>query len=104
MVLVADERQVSEILARVNPTDDVEYTGIVLSNRDGTGEETEGIPVIAGLDTAADYICREWVDEAFVYPVHLTDIEVHSSALYKNVEGFLENAVDVFFAKQGKRS
>lgn len=78
---------------------DVEYTGIVLSNRDGTDEIIGGIPVVASLETAADYICREWVDEVFVYPAHLTDIEVHRSELYKSVEGFINNAYSDFAKK-----
>ena len=91
MVLVADEEQVPKVLKKVRTTDDVIYTGIVLSNRDGTGEEINGVPVVASLGTAADYICREWVDEVFVYPAQLTDIEVHRSAIYKSVEDFISN-------------
>ena len=79
MILVADEKQVSEVLAMVSDTDDVEYSGIVLSNRDGTGGAIDGVPVVASLETAADYICREWVDEVFVYPAQLTDIEGRGS-------------------------
>ena len=96
MILVADEKQISEILNRVSSTDDVEYTGIVLSNRDGTGEEIQSVPVVASLETAADYICREWVDEVFVYPEHLTNIEVHRSELYKSVKGFIEDTYNTF--------
>jgi lipopolysaccharide/colanic/teichoic acid biosynthesis glycosyltransferase len=70
----------------------VEYTGIVLSNRDGTGESIGDIPVVASLKTAADYICRKWVDEVFVYPTQLADIEVHKSTTYKSVEGFINNS------------
>ena len=92
MVLVAEEEQVPKILKKVRSTDDVIYTGIVLSNRDGTGEKIKGVPVVANLETAADYICREWVDEVFVYPAHLTDMEVHRSEIYKSVEGFISDA------------
>ncbi len=91
MVLVADEKQVPKVLKKVRTTDDVVYTGIVLSNRDGTGEEIKGVPVVASLETAADYICREWVDEVFVYPSHLTDIEIHRSEIYKSVEDFISD-------------
>lgn len=96
MILVADEKQVPEILNQTRATDNFEYVGIVLSNRDGTGEVIDGVPVVASLTTAADYICREWVDEVFVYPTELTDIEVHRSALSKSVEGFIEKAHDDF--------
>ena len=92
MILVADETQVPEVLSRISTAEDVEYTGIVLINRDGTGEQIQGIPVVANLLTAADYICREWVDELFVYPSQLTDIEIHRSAIYKSVEGFIDRA------------
>ena len=94
MILVADERQVQEIIERVSATDDVEYTGIVLSNRDGTGEEISGIPVVANLETAADYICRKWVDEVFVYPENMADIEVHRADAYKSIEGFIDDSYE----------
>ena len=97
--MVADEKQVPEILERVSATDDVKYRGIVLSNRDGTGEWIGGVPVVASLATASDYICREWVDEVFVYPAHLTDIEVHRSDIYKSVEGFIYDTYREFSRK-----
>ena len=99
MIMVADEKQVPEILERVSATDDVEYRGIVLSNRDGTGEWIGGVPVVASLATASDYICREWVDEVFVYPAHLTDIEVHRSDIYKSVEGLIYDTYREFSRK-----
>ncbi len=102
MVLVAEEKQVPEILARVRSVDDVVYSGIILSNRDGTDEEIDGVPVVASLETAADYICREWVDEVFVYPAQLTDIEVHRSTLYKSIEGFINDTYSDFVRKDYK--
>lgn len=99
MLLVAEESRVPEVLNRLTAPDGVEYTGIVLSDRDGTGEEIQGIPVVASLSTASDYICREWVDEVFVYPAHLSDIEVHPSAYYKNVEGFINDTYGEFSRK-----
>ena len=74
MILVADEAQVPEILQKASEMDGFSYAGIVLSNRDATGEEIGGVKVVAGLLDAADYICREWVDEVFVYPSQLADV------------------------------
>ena len=91
MILDADEKHAPEILERLSSTDDVKYVGIILSNRDGTGEEIQGVPVVASLETAADYICREWVDEVFVYPERLADIEAHYSEFHKSFEGFIED-------------
>lgn len=99
MILVADEKQVPEILAYISDAEYVEYTGIVLSNRDGTGETIEGIPVVASLKTAADYICRERVDEIFVYPAQLSDIEVHRSPINQGVEGFINDVYSEFAKK-----
>lgn len=96
MILVADEEDVREILERASTTDSVVYRGIVLSNRDGTGEELYGIPVVASLATAADYICREWVDEVFVSPKHLSDIEVSGSAFAQSVEGIINDDYGTF--------
>lgn len=78
MILVADEKRLAEIMSRLTPFVRATITGLVLSNRDATGEMIEGIPVVAGLETAADYICRKWVDEVFVFPEHLSDMEVKS--------------------------
>ena len=99
MILVADGKRAPEILERLSSTDDVKYVGVILSDRDGTGEEILGVPVVASLETAADYICREWIDEALVYPERLTDIELHGSELYKSVEGFINDTYSEFAKK-----
>ena len=52
--------------------------GVILVDRNMTGQEIEGVPVIADIDNAANYICQQWVDEvlinvsdAFRYPEKL---------------------------------
>lgn len=49
--------------------------GVILVDRNMTGQEIEGVPVITDIDNAANYICQQWVDEvlinvsdAFQYP------------------------------------
>lgn len=103
MLLVADERQVSEILSKVDQTDDVRYVGLVLSNRDASGEMIAGLKVVADLNNAADYICREWIDEVFVYPAHMTDMEIQGSPLYDSIEGYIDDAHSVFDNRGKKR-
>ena len=92
MILVADEKQVPEILRQGKLAKDVEYKGIVLSNRDGTGETIRRIPVVASIEDAADYICREWVDEVFVYPAHLTELEIRRPDNFENIEEFINDS------------
>lgn len=41
-------------------------TGIAVVDHDMTGQEVGGVPIVASLSTALDYVCREWVDEVFV--------------------------------------
>ena len=95
MVLVTDEHNVPEIVTKTRPTDYFEYRGLVLSNRDAEGETIEGIRVVANLSNAADYICRGWVDEVFVYPSHLTDISVQQTNELAGVEGFIYDTLNV---------
>lgn len=40
--------------------------GLVLLDRNREGEEIDGISVVANLETAADFVCREWVDEILI--------------------------------------
>lgn len=41
-------------VAPVNPV-----TAIVLADCEAAGTEIDGVPVVAGMDDAAEYICRE---------------------------------------------
>ena len=75
MILVAAEGRIPEILRQVSSMDSFEYAGLVITDRDAAGETLEGIPVVASLQDAADYICREWVDEILVYPEQLDDLK-----------------------------
>lgn len=54
--------------------------GLVIVDRDMTGSEINGYPVLANEKDAAEYVCRQWIDEVFVnvhnddmYPYKLID-------------------------------
>lgn len=68
MLLVTDDSTVLPIIRRFgeHSLEGIYLCGVVLVNWDGTGESVEGIPVVASLDGAAKYICREWIDEVFI--------------------------------------
>ncbi|MBR1820718.1 MAG: sugar transferase [Clostridia bacterium] len=68
MLLIADERSVKDTIRQfeAHPLENIALCGLVLVNRDGTGERIDGIPVVASLDDAARYICREWIDEVYI--------------------------------------
>lgn len=40
--------------------------GVVLTDTDGCGGHIEDVPVVATEETAALYVCREWIDEVLV--------------------------------------
>ena len=92
MILVAEEAAVGDILKRASELDSFEYTGLVLSDRQAKGETIDGIKVVANLDDAADYICREWVDEVFVCPEHLSDLKAASQTA---VEDFISDTYGI---------
>jgi len=45
------------------------------------------------------WLCREWVDEVFIYPAHLTEMETSKSDLFENVDGFINDAYSSFVKK-----
>ena len=99
MILVADENQIPEILEKADALDEFRYSGIILSNRDGTGETIGGIEVVSGIEHAADYICRNWVDGVFVYPEHLSDLR---TVPYEAIETFIDETKAAQAAETGK--
>ena len=69
MLLVADVKSAEKVIQSVNPSDTHKIVGIALTDADSGVTECCGIPVVADLKGAADYICREWIDGVFVYSV-----------------------------------
>ncbi|MDD5897863.1 MAG: sugar transferase [Clostridia bacterium] len=68
IIVVADEANIGGILKKIaeNANEMLRVTGLVLTNRDARGETIDGTAVVENLDAAADYICREWVDEIWI--------------------------------------
>ena len=94
MILVADESSIPSILAKANELEGLFYTGLVLSNRDGTGQTIQGIRVVSSIDKAADYICREWVEEVFIY-LEYTGSSFGQAEIFRLIEQCREMAVPV---------
>ena len=66
MILVAKEKDVSEVVEHISPLENYRIDGIVLTERNAEGETICNIPVVANLDNAAKYLCRERVDEVLI--------------------------------------
>ena len=68
LLIVTSERYAATVIANVK---DYNYAlfniaGLVILDRDMTGEKISGIPVVSSMEAAPEYVCREWVDEVFV--------------------------------------
>ncbi len=68
ILLVADEKAAPGIIQQINahPLENIRLCGLVLTDRDAAGEIVDGVNVVAGLEDAAQYICREWIDEVYI--------------------------------------
>ena len=69
VLILTDKAHAEEIAGSVG-NDIFEHfslRGVVLTDPDGQTDSIAGVPVVSDLRGAADYICREWIDEVFVY-------------------------------------
>lgn len=68
MLIVTTGNIAEKVVSNLNKNEFETYklTGIVLTDKNLTGKKIKGIPVVAGVSDAADYACREWIDEIFV--------------------------------------
>ena len=83
MILVADEEYIPEIVSSAGEIESFEYSGLVVADRNAAGETIAGLKVVSNLENAAEYICREWVDEVFIYIKSLNILQMPLS----NVSG-----------------
>ena len=94
MILVSDEGHVAEVVGNLSDQDHFKYVGVILTNRDAVGETVSGLKVVANFSNAADYICREWVDEVFIYPGEaalFTDISASGMGNVETDSGMLDS-------------
>lgn len=75
ILIVTSSQAAPEILKRMNRASFERYqvAGLVMVDRDIKGESVGGVPVVANLSDAAEYLCREWTDEVFFFKVSLDE-------------------------------
>ena len=68
MLIVTTEDLLSELTDNIYKNDYQNYSihGIIVLDRDMTGEYYENIPIVADAKTMVSYVCRNWVDEVFL--------------------------------------
>ena len=75
ILIVTKSLYAQEILDRIRTHSFLRYNviGFVFTDRDAEGEIFGDVPVVANLGNAADYLCREWVDEVLFFRCSLGD-------------------------------
>ncbi len=96
MLAVLKEEKADEMVGRLleNPTEAYRLVGVVLANspeNPSATEEIRGINVVADLDSASDYICRNWVDSVYI------DCPVSDEGIEKIISDCREMAVPVHY-------
>lgn len=68
MLIVTTSNIADKVVSNLknNELDTYVISGVVIVDENLTGKKIKGIPVVAGVDDAADYACRVWVDEVFI--------------------------------------
>lgn len=93
ILIVTTSKRVKHIIKKLkeNEISDYEIIGIVLTDKDCTGEKIESYPVLGTLDKKMDYIHENVVDEIFVHlnPGEFLDKEY--------INFFLETGLTVHF-------
>ena len=90
------------MLDRSTKSESDDIVGLVLLNRDAEGETVCSLPVVANLDNAADYICREWVDEVFIYPDSFPDLSNELSAA-TGADSIINDSFSDFIQSEGEQ-
>ena len=69
--------------------------GVAVVDADWTGREIHGVPVVANEETAAMYVCQEWIDEVLVvvsevlpYPAELIAVSYTHLDILMNMHGY----------------
>ncbi len=76
MVLICSRINVQRFVNRSQALNNV--VGVILTDENAEGDVVCELPVVANLDNAADYICREWVDEVFFFPETMGELEAEN--------------------------
>lgn len=92
MLAVLKKESAEEMTERLlsNPAEAYQLIGIVL-DKTSRKSEIHGIPVVADLDSASDYICRQWIDSVYI------DVSSEDERVKKLMDDCREMAVPVHY-------
>lgn len=94
LLVIASEDKIQAIITKLQsiPYSQYKISGIVVLDKDMAGGSICDIPVVANSSTAAEFVCKEWIDEALViipdhsYPKKLIEqLEETGIAVHVNI-------------------
>ena len=103
LLIITSEDAAEQVVVNMKENNYARYTlaGVAVIDADWTGKKVHGVPVVANEETAAMYVCQEWIDEVLIvisevlpYPSELieqlteTGVTIHRNlAKITNVPG-----------------
>lgn len=65
MLILTDSKSVRTVMKKISEDgyNGIAPHGIILLDKNRTGEQIDGIPVVASAENAVEYLCQNWVDQ-----------------------------------------
>ena len=69
LLIITTEAEAENVIKEITSEASVEceITGVILLDSDNIDRRVSGIPVVAEVENAASYICKNWVDEVLIH-------------------------------------
>ena len=70
LLIITTSDVADEVLTNIRENNYAGYhlAGLAVLDRNLTGVTMDGIPVVAGEDDVAEYVCQAWIDEVLIVP------------------------------------
>ena len=68
LLIITSEDAAEQVVVNMKENNYARYTlaGVAVIDADWTGKKVHGVPVVANEETAAMYVCQEWIDEILI--------------------------------------
>ena len=69
LLIITSEDAAEQVVVNMKENNYARYTlaGVAVIDADWTGKKVHGVPVVANEETAAMYVCQEWIDEFLIF-------------------------------------
>lgn len=91
LLIITSEDAAEQVVVNMKENNYARYTlaGVAVIDADWTGKKVHGVPVVANEETAAMYVCQEWIDEVLIV---ISEVLPHPSEL---IEQLTETGVTI---------